>query len=173
MKFPPPEAHKRASTSPPWGRGWPAGLATVFGIGWFPFAPGTVASAAATILGGLLALLGWQAVLMAALVATAIGIYVCGVYARTIGVYDPSECVLDEMAGQWFALVPVAAGRRASDWVLFAVAFFLFRLFDIWKPWPISAAETLSGGIGIMMDDVVAGLFAGALVYAAMATGWL
>ena len=147
-------------------------LATFFGIGWSPIAPGTVASAAALGLGWLLVLLGWQATLTAAVVTTATGIYVCGIHARNVGIYDPPECVLDEVAGQWFALVPVAVYER-SNWRLFAVAFLLFRLFDIWKPWPVAAAEKLPGGIGIMMDDVVAGLFAGGLLYSAMATGLL
>jgi phosphatidylglycerophosphatase A len=86
---------------------------------------------------------------------------------------DPSECVIDELAGQWLAcafaglsfsgLVPVAASPLPS----FILAFVLFRLFDIWKPWPVSWAETFSGGVGVMLDDMVAGLMAGVLVVAA------
>ncbi|HXJ01253.1 MAG TPA: phosphatidylglycerophosphatase A [Micropepsaceae bacterium] len=144
-------------------------LATCFGIGWIPFAPGTFASAAALPFGWLLVLLGWQGVLIGAGLATVVGIWACGAHARKVGLYDPSECVLDEVAGQWVTLVPIALQARGSDWRPYVMAFLLFRLFDIFKPWPISAAEKLPGGFGVMMDDVVAGLAAAALLYGTLA----
>ena len=140
-------------------------LATCFGIGWSPLAPGTVASAAALPFGWLLVLLGWQAVLIGALLATALGVWACGMHASKRGIRDPSECVLDEVAGQWFTLIPIALQARGGDWRPYAMAFFLFRLFDILKPWPVSAAERLPGGWGVMMDDVLAGLIAACLLY--------
>jgi len=146
-------------------------LATCFGIGWIPVAPGTFASAAAVLAGALLVILGWQAVSIAALLATAIGIWACGLHARKVAIYDPSECVLDEVAGQWFTLIPVAIEMRGGDWRPYVMGFFLFRLFDILKPWPIAAAERLPGGFGIMMDDVLAGLVAGVLLYGSLAIG--
>jgi phosphatidylglycerophosphatase A len=139
-------------------------LATCFGIGWIPLAPGTIASAAALPFGWLLVVLGWKAPLMGAIAATALGVWACGVHARKVGIYDPSECVLDEVAGQWFTLVPIAFMGRGGDWRPYGMAFLLFRLFDILKPWPISAAERLPGGWGVMMDDVLAGLAAAILL---------
>jgi phosphatidylglycerophosphatase A len=147
-------------------------LATCFGIGWTPFAPGTLASAAALVLGSLLILLGWHALLIGACLATAVGVWACGAHARKAGLYDPSECVLDEVAGQWIALIPVALMGYGRDWRPYGLAFVLFRLFDIWKPWPISAAEKLPGGFGVMMDDVVAGFAAALLLYVALALWW-
>ena len=132
-------------------------------------APGTFASAAAIPFGWLLVLLGWQAVLIGAGFATALGVWVCGLHARKAGIHDPSECVLDEVAGQWFALVPIALDARGGDWRPFVMAFILFRLFDILKPWPISAAERLPGGFGVMMDDVLAGLMAAVLLFGILA----
>ena len=148
---------------------WPARLATCFGIGWTPIAPGTVASLAALPFAWLLMLLGWRSLFAGALLATALGVWACGVYARKARVGDPAECVLDEVAGQWLALMPVAAEMRGGDWRPFVLGFIFFRLFDIWKPWPVSAVEKLPGGFGIMMDDVLAGLIAAGLLYGTLA----
>jgi phosphatidylglycerophosphatase A len=141
-------------------------LATCFGIGYIPWAAGTFASLAALPLGWVLVIFKWPLVTVAAIVVTFIAIWACGAHARKTGVSDPSECVLDEVAGQWIALIPIAIEARASDWRPFVMAFFLFRLFDIWKPWPASAAEKLPGGFGIVLDDVVAGLIAAVILYA-------
>ena len=100
---------------------------------------------------------------------TIAGIWACEVHAKKIGAKDPSECVIDEVAGQWIALVPIAIEARVYDWRPFVMAFFLFRLFDITKPWPIAAMEKLEGGLGIMADDVVAGLFAALALYGMLA----
>jgi phosphatidylglycerophosphatase A len=140
-------------------------LATCFGIGWSPVAPGTIASAAALAFGWLLVLLGWQAVLAGALLATALGVWACGAHARKRGIRDPSECVLDEVAGQWFTLIPIALQARGGDWRPYAMALLLFRLFDIFKPWPVCAVERLPGGWGVMMDDCLAGLTAAGVLY--------
>ena len=148
---------------------WAQRLATCFGIGWSPVAPGTVASLAALPLGWVLVLLGWQSVLAGALLATGVGIWACGVYARKNAIYDPAECVLDEVAGQWFALLPIALELRGGDWRPYVMGFIFFRLFDIWKPWPVSAVEKWPGGFGIMMDDVLAGLIAAALLTGTLA----
>jgi phosphatidylglycerophosphatase A len=139
-------------------------LATCFGIGRIPLAPGTFASAAALPFGWLLVLLGWQGVLIGSGLATLLGIWACGVHARKVGLHDPSECVLDEVAGQWMTLIPIPLMGRASDWRPYVMAFLLFRLFDILKPWPIAAAERLPGGLGVMMDDVLAGFAAAILL---------
>ena len=144
-------------------------IATCFGIGRVPFASGTVASAAALPLGWVLVFLGPRALVISAIIATIAGIWACEVHAKKIGAKDPSECVIDEVAGQWIALAPIAMEARVYDWRPFVMAFFLFRLFDITKPWPIAAMEKLEGGLGIMADDVVAGLFAALALYGMLA----
>jgi phosphatidylglycerophosphatase A len=130
-----------------------------------------VASLVALPFGWLLVLLGWQSMLVAALLATGLGIWACGAYARKCRNHDPAECVLDEVAGQWFALIPVAVEMRGGDWRPFVMGFIFFRLFDILKPWPIPAVEKWPGGFGIMMDDVLAGLIAAALLYGTLVIG--
>lgn len=148
-------------------------VASVFGIGYFEFAPGTIMSAIAVPLALLIALRGGGAmgILGASLIALVIGILACADHVRETGRPDPPECVIDELAGQWLTcsfclltfggVVPV----RHSIIAVFALAFLLFRLFDIWKPWPVSWADkNIKGGLGVMTDDMIAGLMAGLLV---------
>jgi phosphatidylglycerophosphatase A len=134
-------------------------IASVLGIGYFPVASGTVMSIIAVPLAIVIARSGGgTAVVVASLLAFAIGIWACGAHVRATGRDDPSECVIDELAGQWLACAGVLfAATSAAE---LAVAFLLFRLFDILKPWPISAAERLPGGMGVMADDMLAGLAA-------------
>ena len=137
-------------------------IASVLGIGYFPVASGTVMSIVATVLATMLAQHGGGLTLIAAsLVAFAIGIWACGDHVRATGRDDPSECVIDELAGQWLACAGICFTPIYPSVAAFALAFLLFRLFDILKPWPISAAEKLSGGMGVMADDMLAGLAAG------------
>jgi len=140
-------------------------FATFFGVGYFPIASGTVASAAALPFGFAFVLWGWKAVAIASLAATIVGIWACGAHAKRVGILDPSECVLDEVAGQWISLLPVALYFRGHDWRPYVMAFFLFRLFDVLKPWPLSAAERLKGGWGVMADDILAGFIAAGILY--------
>ena len=143
-------------------------VSTVFGIGYFPQAQGTIMSAIALPLGILIAMYGGGAVglIGATLIVLVIGILACADYARETGNPDPSECVIDELAGQWLASAFVAFGTVSLP--AFILSFLLFRLFDIWKPWPVYLAETkLHGGLAVMMDDIVAGLMAGALSFIA------
>ena len=144
-------------------------LATCFGVGRVPFAPGTAASLAALPLGWLLVFTGTRALVVAVVIVTIAGIWACELHARKVAVKDPSECVIDEVAGQWIALLPIAIEMRAFEWRPYVLAFFLFRLLDMTKPWPISAFEKIDGGLGIMIDDIVAGLFAGLALYGALA----
>ena len=141
-------------------------IASVLGIGYFPVASGTVMSIIAVPLAILIARHGGgSAVLIASLLAFAVGIWACGDHVRATGREDPSECVIDELAGQWLACAGILfAPASAAE---FALAFLLFRLFDILKPWPISAAEKLPGGMGVMADDMLAGL-AAAIIAAAV-----
>jgi phosphatidylglycerophosphatase A len=147
-------------------------VASVFGIGYFAVAPGTIMSAVAIPLAILIAQHGGGIGLLAAsLIVLVIGILACADHVRETGRQDPSECVIDELAGQWLACAFAMftfGGLIPTDHIslpAFALAFVLFRLFDIWKPWPVSwADEQLSGGIGVMTDDMIAGLMAGILV---------
>jgi phosphatidylglycerophosphatase A len=136
-------------------------IATVGGLGRVvPRAPGTLASFLTLFVAwGLVAVGGQLLVLVAAVAATAAGFWGAELYVRQHASKDPSECIIDEVAGQ---LIACAFVPRTL--VLYALAFALFRLFDIVKPWPIGAAERLPGGLGIMADDIIAGLLAGILV---------
>jgi phosphatidylglycerophosphatase A len=148
-------------------------VSTVFGIGYFPQAQGTIMSAIAVPLAILLALHGGAMVVLGgALVALVIGILSCSEYVRETGNPDPSECVIDELAGQWLACAFVAFAPLSLP--AFFLSFGLFRLFDIWKPWPVYLAETkLHGGLAVMMDDIVAGLMAGGLAFIIHYYHWL
>ena len=148
-------------------------ISTVFGIGYFPQGQGTIMSAVAVPLAILLALNGGGVVVAgAALIVLVIGILACDEHVRVTGNPDPSECVIDELAGQWLACAFVAFSPLSLP--AFFLAFALFRLFDIWKPWPVSwAEESLPGGWGVMMDDIVAGLMAGILSFGVHYLGWL
>jgi len=92
---------------------------------------------------------------VAATVATLVGIPASTIVAREAGREDPGFVVVDEVAGQWIALIAIR-----PDWRHAVMALLLFRLFDIWKPWPIRRLEALPEGTGIMLDDVAAGLLA-------------
>ena len=135
-------------------------FSTLFGVGYVPIAPGTVAS--------LIALLAaWvipdqqktEVVLMLSFVAYVLGVWSCGAHAAKTGVADPSECVIDEVAGQW-----LACAAAPHSLLGFCVAFVLFRLLDISKIWPVSLGERLAGGWGIMTDDMIAGAIAASVI---------
>jgi phosphatidylglycerophosphatase A len=147
------------------GTGSPSALvafiATGGGSGNLPVAPGTWGSLVALPLAAVLAILGGPWLLsLAILLAFVSGVWASGRYARAIGRGDPGSVVIDEIAGQWLAILPVAL-----DWRYYIVAFVLFRFTDITKPWPCRAAERAPGGVGIMLDDIVAGVYAGVLTW--------
>jgi phosphatidylglycerophosphatase A len=133
-------------------------LATWFGCGLSPIAPGTAGSLAAIAIAYLLP---WPPLAfgIAAVVITPIGIWAAGVTANQLRREDPGLVVIDEVAGQWLTL----AGAGTINWKSLLIGFALFRLFDIWKPFPVNRLERLPGGLGIMADDLGAGLY-GALV---------
>ncbi len=128
-------------------------LAFGLGSGLSPRAPGTAGSLLAAVTFPLIAPLDpviYLAVVAAVVVA---GVPVCGLAAKKLGVHDHSGIVLDEIAGMWLALFAMPA-----DWKWMLAGFLIFRAFDIIKPWPISWLDRrLSGGVGIMLDDLVAG----------------
>jgi phosphatidylglycerophosphatase A len=136
----------------------PAGwIATGFGTGLSPRAPGTAGSLAALLPWWFL-LRGMQPGLyLACLLALfAIGVWAADWAIKRSGINDPGFVVWDEFIGQWLALFLLPAG-----WPWMVAAFVLFRLFDIWKPWPVRWADrSLHGGFGAMLDDVLAGAYA-------------
>jgi len=141
-------------------------LATWFGCGRSPWAPGTAGSLAAIVIAvPLVRYLGftrWHFLALAALL-TLPAIWAAGVAARDAGVEDPGFVVVDEVLGQWISL----AGASTYGWRTFLVAFAMFRLFDIWKPFPVRQLEALPGGIGINADDAMAGVYAAVVLFAA------
>lgn len=139
-------------------------LAVFFGLGLAPVLPGTVASAAATVLHVVL-LRGLAVAAYGLLVVGLffVGAAVSGVYAAELGRPDPGRIVIDEVCGQLVALAFLPPG-----WLPAGLAFVLFRFFDIIKPGPIRRLERLPGGWGIMADDVGAGLAAAALTRLAL-----
>jgi phosphatidylglycerophosphatase A len=153
-------------------------IATLGGLGRIGPAPGTLASFLTALAAwvitetgkqGGIAEMGQQGlVLLAGIGAMAIGGWAAEHYARERGTTDPSECVIDEVAGQFLACA--FAPRTLAGYVL---AFLLFRALDIWKPWPISAAERLHGGLGIVADDAAAGVLAGVVLVALVLLHWL
>jgi phosphatidylglycerophosphatase A len=142
-------------------------IATGLGIGKLPVAPGTWASVATLPLGYIIAsTLGPIALGVAAVALTVVGIWVSDVVVKARGDKDPRDVVIDEIAGQALALVPAAL-----DPLNYIVAFGLFRFFDIGKLWPANVAQRLPGGYGVVIDDVVAGIYAAVGVWAGAALG--
>jgi len=134
-------------------------LATFFGVGLFPAAPGTLASACAVLIYKLgLHNLAWPLYLLLLAILFAAGGAAAAACAAEIGRPDPGRIVVDEVCGQLLALTLFPEG-----WVAVAISFALFRVFDIIKPWPIRRLEKLPGGWGIMADDAGAGLAAAVL----------
>lgn len=137
-------------------------IATWFGSGYLPKAPGTWGSLAALPFAWvILSFIPNPLFLLAASVALLpIGVWASGLHSKTLDTHDAGEIVVDEVVGQWIVLA--VAPYSLLGWL---VAFVLFRLFDVLKPWPISWIDKrVSGGWGIMLDDVAAGIFAAVTV---------
>jgi len=136
-----------------------------FGAGLAPVAPGTFGTLVAVPIELALRPLGMGVRVTVVLVVCALGVWLCGESARRLGAHDHPGIVWDEIAGYLLAMLAAPPGW---PWVI--AGFLLFRLFDILKPWPIRELDHgIGGGTGIMLDDIVAGLFAGALILAARA----
>jgi phosphatidylglycerophosphatase A len=134
-------------------------LATVGYIGMIPGAPGSYASLATTVAYYLIYRIYFRILpelhLSAICLITAIGIYTSARVSRSLGHEDPQVVVIDEVAGQLVALLFLPI-----NWVNLVVGTFLFRVFDMWKPFPIRRLELLKNGVGIMADDLLAGVYA-------------
>ena len=134
-------------------------LATLGPVGRIRPAPGTWGSLAALLPAAGMAMAGDWLLEIGVVVACIIGVKAADIYEAHSGKKDASEVVIDELVGQWIALLVIP-----FDWRWWVTAFLLFRLFDIAKPGPVKMAERLPGGIGVMADDVVAGVLVAALL---------
>lgn len=131
-------------------------LSLGFGSGLMPKAPGTFGTLAAVPVYVLMSSLELAWFIGVTILITLIGIYLCAYTSRALGVHDHSGIVIDEIAGYLITMIAVPVA-----WQWMVIGFVLFRLFDILKPWPISWLDKhIHGGLGIMLDDVVAALFA-------------
>jgi phosphatidylglycerophosphatase A len=163
-------------------------IATAFGLGYLPKAPGTFGS-----LGGVaLTLLYWSRysphnsvdlyihdvylvilpqrfTMLFALLIAGVGVFVASRTANYLGTKDPQIVVIDEVSGQLIAYFGI--GAAIANWKYLLLGFILFRVFDIWKPFPARQAESLSGGLGIMADDWIAGIYAALGLWLARALG--
>jgi len=158
-----PRMNAQPTTPRPWDLTNPQVLlATGFGIGLLPWAPGTWASLTALPAAWAIhKLAGPLGLATAAVVACVVGVWVAEFCVRRAGDEDPGAIVIDEIAGQWLVLLAVS-----PDPLLYGIGFALFRAADIWKPWPVSWADNrIKGGIGVMLDDVLAAIYAGLVLY--------
>ena len=162
-----------------------ATLISTCGVGFSPVAPGTVGSAFALVAGYIIIdRFGWEECFYAFVAVTVIGVLATRAYLKHHPEkQDPKEVVIDEVAGQWLTLLcPILFLHLITwlqmgslhiialerDWVgiYFCLAFVLFRLFDIMKPWPISFVDRrMKSALGVMLDDLLAGFMAGVLLY--------
>lgn len=139
-------------------------IATWFGCGYFPWGPGTIGSLAAisialalhTGLGN-----GRFTFLILTLAVLWPAIWAATRTERLLQKEDPGLVVVDEVLGQWVTLL----GATVLGWKSWIAAFILFRLLDIWKPWPVRSFERFPGGVGIVADDLAAGIYAALILY--------
>ncbi|WP_375227668.1 phosphatidylglycerophosphatase A family protein [Roseobacter sp. S98] len=155
-------------------------IGTVLGVGYIRPAPGTWGSLIALPWAWLLHVLGGFPLLLLGVIAAFIkGWWATSVMTRDSTDHDPSEIVVDELAGQWIALLPISWAAWSMGlnilvmWPGWIAAFALFRLFDILKPGPVGWADRRGDALGVMLDDVIAGVFAavGVLVLAGLYHG--
>ena len=156
-------------------------IASVFGVGFLKPAPGTWGSVAALILAFAILEVGGVGMFLAALALSIVAAFwsVADLISKLgePGHHDPSWVVVDEVAGQWIALLPVVIGAAVTGaapvqlWPGWVAAFLLFRLFDIWKPGPVGWADRRRGAAGVVLDDIIAGVLAalGVILLAALA----
>ena len=131
-------------------------MALGFGSGCAPKMPGTIGTLVGILFYLLMVKLSWPIYVGITIILFLSGVWLCDVAARHLGVHDHSSIVWDEIVGYLVAMFLIP-----FDWRFIILGFLLFRLFDIWKPWPISWLDRkVSGGLGIMVDDLLAGIYA-------------
>jgi phosphatidylglycerophosphatase A len=145
-------------------------IATAGGAGFVPVAPGTAGSAVGIVIYFLTRHWppGWQATLVVAI--SVVGVWAASEAARHFNREDPSQVVIDEVAGQLVTVLLLGVGALGA-----AIGFLLFRVFDVMKPWPVGRLEALPAGLGVMADDLMAGAYGWVVLRAATAAvpgGW-
>jgi len=131
-------------------------LSLGFGSGLAPKMPGTMGTLIGVLLFILLPVLDWKLYLGIVVLAFIVGVFLCDYTAKALNVHDHPGIVWDEIVGYFITMFMVPKG-----WLWIVIGFVLFRFFDILKPWPISITDKkVQGGLGIMLDDVIAGIFA-------------
>jgi phosphatidylglycerophosphatase A len=139
-------------------------IATWFGCGYFPWGPGTIGSLAAILIAAALHFsLGAGRITLLVLIVVFLlpGIWASTQTERLLQKEDPGIVVVDEVLGQWLTLL----GATVLNWKTLLAGFVLFRVFDIWKPWPIRKFELLPQGTGIVADDLMAGVYGALMLY--------
>lgn len=137
-------------------------LATGFGSGMFPWIPGTAGSLTAIPFWYVITLLPWQLYFIVVSLSICFGIYCCHQTAKDMGIHDHGCIVWDEFIGMWITLMALPVNNKC--WVF--MGFLLFRALDIWKPWPINWVDRkFQNGIGIIMDDIVAGIVTASILH--------
>ena len=140
-------------------------LATWFGCGYWPWGPGTAGSIAAVLIAALIHFYLGSSGRIALVILIAVfllpGIWASTRTARLLKRKDPGSVVIDEVLGQWLTLL----GATVLNWKAFLAGFILFRIFDIWKPWPVRDFEKLPEGAGIVADDLAAGIYGALILY--------
>ncbi len=156
-----------SQAGPPGGRPslLPALVATGFGSGYSPFAPGTAGSAVGLLLWWPLVLTPLWVQAGTIILVSLVGVFAATHVARAVGLKDPGIVVVDEVVGMWLSLFALPF----TPWTA-AVGFFLFRALDVWKPFPARRLELLPEGWGIVADDLMVGLYANILLRAGL---WL
>lgn len=148
---------------------WVQWFAFGFGVGTAPKAPGTMGTVLALFALPVFVLLPLWGQLLWLVITTAMGIVICDRAARELGVHDHPAIVWDEFVGLWIVFLAVPL-----SWASVLLGFVLFRFFDIVKPWPIRWLDRrVKGGFGIMIDDILAGLFALIIMHGVLWLGWL
>jgi len=134
---------------------------SVFGIGFIPFASGTFGSLAGLVIGYALNLINYNLFFLIIPILFILGVIASNTYQKQTGEKDSSVIVIDEVVGQLIAMMFVM-----DDYVLVFISFIIFRLFDIYKPWPASYADKkMTGGFGVMLDDVFAGIYTAIFIF--------
>lgn len=148
-------------------------IVSVFYIGFLPKAPGTFGSIAAVFLGYWLQILGGFPLLTVFIILFfLLGWAMSYQYLIENSLkHDPQEIVIDEVVGQWITFLPISLYMYISEtssstllWLNWLIALILFRIFDVWKPWPVSWADKKTTSLGVMLDDVLAGIYAAFLI---------
>lgn len=139
-------------------------IATCFMIGYAPCCPGTIASALTALVFFLAPPLSLLGVVLCLLLGMPLSVWAAGYLEKHQAIKDPSYIVIDEFMGMFIALIALP-----KVWWVYLIAFILFRIFDIFKPFPVYCAEQLPGGIGIVLDDVIAGLMVQGLLFVILA----